>query len=214
MATPAPNRSLYRQRRIDAMLQEGETKTAPPSLERPPSAQQTPRLPQSPGQKRALPSHPVSLRLIYIGSAAVFLCALAACFVWFRQDPLSAPKTQARAGSVMASVPVQSSAPSVPAPVVSSSTEAPKQPQPAPEPVEFKIRRSKSFEKIGPIRLRLVKTYPKRNACDLYIAAGGPSYQKQVRLDERVQIDLSDGAKSAELVVTSIKADQVSGSVQ
>lgn len=195
------------------MLQEG-TKTGPPSPEHPPSAQQTPRPPQNPGQKPPLPSRLPPLRFIYIGSAVVFLCALAACFVLFRQDPVSAPKVQTPTGSVTASVPVKSSATSVPTPAVSPSTEAPKQPEPTPEPVQFKIRRSKSFEKIGPIRLRLVKVYPKRNACDLYIAAGGPSYQKQVRLDQPLQIDLPAGSRPAELVVTDIKADQISGSVQ
>lgn len=236
MATPAPNRSLYRQRRIDAMLQEG-TSTGPTPPESPPAAQQTPRLPQRttadpplsghpsaaqqaprlpqrPGWKQALSSGLTSLHFIYIGSAAVFLCALAACFVLFRQDHFSAPKVQVPAGSVTASVPVKSSASSVPTRVISPPTETPKRPEPAPEPVQFKIRRSKSFEKIGPVRLRLIKAYPKRNACDLYIAAGGPSYQKQVHLDEPVQIDFPNGSRSAELVVTSIRADQISGSVQ
>ncbi|MBV9224517.1 MAG: hypothetical protein JOZ45_05960 [Acidobacteriaceae bacterium] len=210
MATPAPKRSPYRQRRINAMLHDGTTAGLPPPPGNPPpSAQPNSRLPQSSGRKQALSSRPSSLRFLYIGIAAVLSCALAACFILFRQDHSSPPKAQAPAGSVTTSVPAQASAP-----VVSARTEAPKQPEPVPEPVQFNIRRSKSFEKIGPVRLRLVKTYPRRNVCDLYIAAGGPSYQKQVHLDKPIQIDFPDGNGSAELIVTSIRADQISGSVQ
>jgi len=213
MATTAPKRSLYRQRRIDAMLQEGTTTSSPP-LKDSSSAQQTPPGPQSPGRKQALPLRSSRLPFLYIVIAAVLLGTLTVFLLLFRRDGPPASKAQIPIGPVASPAPAQASAPSVPAPVASPSVEAPKQPEPAPEPVQFKIKRSKSFEKIGPIRLRLIRTFPKRNVCELYVASGGPSYQKQVHLDKPVQIDLLNGAKSAELVVTSIKADQISGSVQ
>jgi hypothetical protein len=153
------------------------------------------------------------LRFLYIGIAAVLLGALAVSLL-FRRDGSPAPKAQIPMGPVASPAPAQASAPSVPTPVASPPVEAPKQSEPAPEPVQFRIKRSKSFEKIGPIRLRLIRTFPKRNVCELYIASGGPAYQKQLHLDKPVQIDLPNGTKSAELVVNSIKADQISGSVQ
>jgi hypothetical protein len=100
------------------------------------------------------------------------------------------------------------------APVASPVTETPKQQEPPPEPVSFRIKRSKVFEKVGPIRLRLLKANTRWNTCNLYINSGGPSYQKQAHLNKPVQIDLPNGSGSAELVVTSIKGDQISGSVQ
>ena len=196
------------------MLNE-EAASAPAPQQSPPSA---PRSPVLPSPARALRTQMRSPRwsrprFVYLGMAAALLCALAVFFVLFHREQPAVPKARATAGPVAVPVPVQTPASSVAEPVASPPVEAPKQQEPAPEAVQFRMKRSKSFERVGPIRLRLVKANPKRNVCDLYIASGGPSYQKQVHLNKPVQIDLSS-AGSVELVVTSIRTDQINGSVQ
>jgi hypothetical protein len=196
------------------MLNEGAAASPPPPLQSPPLAPQSPVSPaRALRTQMRLPRWSPRPRFVYLGIATAFLCALAVLFVLFRREHPAVPKARVTAGPV-ASAPVQTPVSSDPAPVASPPAETPKQQEPAPEAVQFRMKRSKSFEKVGPIRLRLIKANPKRNVCDLYVASGGPSYQKQVHLNKPVQIDLSDGAGSAELVVTSIRTDQINGSVQ
>jgi hypothetical protein len=206
------------------MLNEG-TETPPSPLQStpqvrqhlPPAQQSDPSQFAGALQTQMLSRNRSRLRLIYLGTAATLICTLAAFFALFHGTNSAVPRTRATVGPVAAApaqVPAQTSASRVAAPVAPPPTEGAKQQEPAPEPVQFRLKRSKAFEKIGPIRLRLVKANPKRDVCDLYLTSGGPAYQKQVHLNKPVQIDLPDGAGSAELVMTSIKADQVSGSVQ
>ena len=198
----------------------GEAASPPQSpLPPPPQDKQDFPPPTTPLRTRMLSAHRSRLRFIYSGAAVALLCALAAFYFLFRWDRSPVPKARVTAASpVAAPAPTQTSTASVAAPVISPPKEAPKQQEPPreslPEPVQFRVKRSKAFEKVGPIRLRLVKANPKWNTCDLYISSGGPSYQKQLHLNKPVQIDLRDGVGSAELVVTSIRADQISGSVQ
>jgi hypothetical protein len=205
------------------MLNEG-TATPPAPLQTPPRVQHglPPARQSDPSRlEGALHTQILSrnrsrLRLIYLGTAAVLLCALAAIFALFHGNNSAAPRTRAIVGPIAAApaqAPALAPAPSVAAPVAPPPIESPKQPNSTPEALPFRLKRSKAFEKIGPIRLRLIKAYPKRDVCDLYLASGGPSHQKQVHLNKSVQIDLPDGG-SAELIVTGIKADQISGSVQ
>ena len=215
MATTAPKRSPYKQSRIDAMLNEEATNSPLPSSN-------SSRVPQSfspassSPQPRALSSGRSRPPFVLLGIATALLCILVVFFILFRQNhtPASQARTIVSPVTKPAPAPAQASLPTVPAPVISPTTEAPKQQEPLPEPVQFRIKRSKTFEKVGPVRLRLLKANPKRNTCDLYISSSGPAYQKQAHLNKPVQIDLRDGAGSAELVVTAIKADQISGSVQ
>ncbi len=228
MATPSPNRSAYRERRIHAMLNEGVADSPPPPQQAPPlpPPQQTlsppppPRRQNPPPAQRPLrvetpPAPGNRRRLVYMGSAAALLCSLAVFFLLFRQDRSTVsnprlPEHSSTAGPVM-SPPVRST----PAPVVSSPpTDVSTGQEPAPEPVPFKISRSRAFERVGPIRLRLVKANLKRGTCDVYIAAGRRPYQKQLQLNKLVQIELPSGSRSAELIVTKIGKDQVSGLVQ
>lgn len=199
------------------MLKEEAVSSSPP----PPSPSQPPRS-ISPARRssQTQSSAPDRSRLlfIYLGTAAALLCASVILFVLYRQGQPSVSQGHADVRPVKApsptAAPAQASAPASSAPVVSPTAEKPKQQGPPPEPVQFRIKRSKIFEKVGPIRLRLLKANTRWNTCDLYINSGGPSYQKQAHLNKPVPIDLPDGSGAAELVVTSIKGDQVSGSVQ
>jgi hypothetical protein len=195
------------------MLNEGSA-TSPPSLPSSPQARQSFPPPASPQRTQMLSFRRSRLGFIYFGTAMALLCAFVMFYFLFRQDHPSAPPTRAMTGPVAAPAPAQASVSNVPAPVASPPKEVPKQQEPPPEPVQFRIKRSKSFEKVGPIRLRLVKANLKWSTCDLYVNAGGSSYQKQAHLNRPVQIELPDSAGSAELVVTGIRADQISGSVQ
>lgn len=154
---------------------------------------------------------------VSLGVAVALFCIAAVLLILFRREAApTSHATQARTivspATVPLPAPVQASAAPVSAPA--SAQEPPQQQEPSSEPVQFHLKRAKAFEKVGPIRLRLVKANARRNTCDLYINSGGPSYQKQARLNKPVPIDLANDAGSAELVVTSIKSDQISGSLQ
>ena len=196
------------------MLNEGAASSPPPPPPNPPQARQSFPRPLNPAPPAISSFSRSRLRFIYTGSAIALLCALAVFYFLFRQDRPSAPKARMAASPVAAPAPAQAPAPTASAPVVSTPKEEPTQQEPLPEPVQFRIKRAKTFEKVGPIRLRLIKTNLRWNTCDLYINSGGASFQKQAHLDKPVQIDLRDGAGSAVLVVSGIRSDQISGSVQ
>ena len=143
------------------------------------------------------------------------LCAVGVFYLFFHRDRPAVSQVTVSQSPVVAPTPAPVQQIAAPAPEAAPppAKEAASD-RSAPEPVSFSLRRSKVFEKIGSIRLRLIKAIPKRRACDLYIAAGGPSYQKQAHLNKPVQINLPDGNGSVELTVTSIGADGISGSVQ
>ena len=193
------------------MLNE-EVTSSPPPLPSPPPARQNPLPVSRSPQRQAFPAS--RRRLVPLGIVTTILCAAVIFFVLSRRDHAPAPQAHTTVNPVTVPAPAQASAPAVSTPVASPAQETPKQQEPPPEPVQFRIKRSKAFEKVGPIRLRLVKANTRWNTCDLYINSGGSSYQKQAHLNKPVQIDLHNGAASAELVVTGIKADQISGSLQ
>ncbi len=156
------------------------------------------------------------LPIVLAGVAVALLCAIGVFYLFFhRNRPVISQVTVSQSPvAAPTPAPVQQSAAPAPEAAPPPAKEAVAPGRPAPEPVSFSLKRSKLFEKIGSIRLRLVKAIPKRRTCDLYIAAGGPSYQKQAHLNKPVQIDLPNGSGSVKLMVTNIGADGISGSVQ
>ena len=213
MATTAPKRSTYRQRRVDVMLNEGAASSPPPLPSAPQARQNLSPASHSP-QSQIFSSIRPRLLFALGGIAAALLCAVLIFFALFRHDHAPASQARITVNPVTAPAPVQASAPAAPMPLVSPEKETPKQQDPLAEPVQFRIKRSKAFEKIGPIRLRLLKANTRWNTCELYINSGGPSYQKQAHLSKPVQIDFPNSAGPVELIVTGIKSDQISGSVQ
>lgn len=219
------------------MLNGGTSHGSPPAddlLHKEPLTRSLPEVAVPPPQRQEIqPRRPSALRspasasqwtrfrLLYLGAAALLVCSLAGFVLFTRRDRAIDIKLKPLESSAAVAASKETPAARLPvadqpvaAPAASPVTEAPQQKTAAPEPVSFKLRQSKIYERVGSIRIRLNRTNPKRSTCDLYIAAGGPAYQKQARLNKPVQIDLPQGNGSLELVVTSINSGGISGSVQ
>ncbi len=198
------------------MLNEEAAASSSPPLPSPPQARQNPSSPPSRSQRSQILSSSRS-RLFVLGTMAAIVCALTLFLALSRHD--HTPPPQERASAVPVTAPLSAATASLPAqalPPTASPAITPPAPEPSKveEPVQFRLKRSKAFERVGPIRLRLLRANTRWNTCELYINSGGPSYQKQAHLNKPVQINLPEGTGAAELLVTSIRADQISGSVQ
>ena len=95
--------------------------------------------------------------------------------------------------------------------------EGPSQPAPAaaPQRVDFRLRRSRSFQTVGPIKLRLLRINVRRSNADLSLMVNGRRMDRtHVGLDKPVQIGGGKGSGTpVALVLSSLTKESVSGYV-
>ncbi len=203
MSLTQPQRSIYRDRRINAMLQERTPEGTSDS-------------PTAPADDLRKPHRNRSFRpsVLVIALATAGLCALAVFFVLFRHDT----------ARVVTNVPVQAARPapeSVPNEVAKpaaqeAATAQPASPQtapPAPTRVQFRLSRSNRAQTVGGMNVKLVSTNARRGICNLQVTApnGRPS-QYTVQANRQLKVQL-DAGRSVSVLVTGISKSSISGSV-
>ena len=103
----------------------------------------------------------------------------------------------------------------IPVPAPKSNTASIDSPTPAAissEPRLFSLKRTRSYQTFGPLKLKLGKTEPVRGLCDLRVEVGPRSFvHRNVRLDEALWVALPKGNSAAQIVLTRMEPDRVSG---
>lgn len=83
-----------------------------------------------------------------------------------------------------------------------------------PAPVEFKLKRSRSYQRIGAIGLRLVRVNARRRTCDLSMQLSDRRIvQKRLLLNKPLQLKLPKSTEPLQLLVSEIGRDSVAGAV-
>ena len=210
MSSSPTQRSTYRHRRINVMLQESESEPVLPSPPpgKPPASRHSISAPAS-----FIPSRTSRNAVIGIAIATAVLCAVGVFFLLFRTD-------SARAVQSIPSQPVRTAPAEAVAPKESASTStALRETQPeaaskptAPAPVQFKVRRgSRTQQAFGPLNLRVVTANPRRGTCSLAISSGkSRPVQRAIQLNRPIEVTTEDGA-TLSLKVTAVSRDLVAG---
>ncbi len=155
--------------------------------------------------------------LAYLAVAVAILCASSVFFILCQRDnsrflAISNPlKTTAANASARPAISV--TAPPLPAKPADSTAVLP-QPT-APQRVLFRLRRSKSFQTVGPIKVRLLRINLRRSNADLSVMVNGRRFDRShVALDRPLQVASSKGSgPSVELVLNAVTREGVSGYV-
>lgn len=81
-------------------------------------------------------------------------------------------------------------------------------------PVEFKLKRSRTFEKIGPVRVRLLRVNLRRRTCDLIMQfSNRRSVQRRLQLNRPLEVRPEPRAEPLQITVSSIARDSIAGAV-
>jgi len=81
-----------------------------------------------------------------------------------------------------------------------------------PAPVEFKLKRSRTYQDVGPVGMRLLRVNLRRRACDLIIQLnGGRTLQKHAQLNRASQFKVKPSAEPLQITVSGIGRDSVAG---
>jgi len=170
-------------------------------------------LPADGGIPRRLPA-----RFILSAVAISALCAVTVFTMSVRQEQRRYAAAAIEAYSLVqtarqaASAVAPAKAPLPPAPEKARPTAAPV--VPSPMMTGFDLSRSRHWKTIGSFRLRVNKTDVKRGYCDLSVLDEGHHIlNSRVFLDERMVVPTRLGAPSAEIMITSIGKNRVSGYV-
>ena len=79
-------------------------------------------------------------------------------------------------------------------------------------PVQFKLKRSRTYEDVGPVGMRLLRVNLRRRACDLILQLnGGRTLQKHAQLNRASQFKVKGGAGPLQITVSEIGRDSVAG---
>ncbi len=213
MPSPQTQRSAYRERRINVMLQESSSPAG--TNAQAPAVEKAPETPALPAARRSTRS------ILYIFLATALLCAAAMFFLLFRHDASETVKN-------VPVQPVQTQAPQVPAaaqhappadafakPEISSATTSESKPVAGKaERIRFKLRRTSKCQKFGPLNLKLVATNARRGTCNILFASAdqAPS-QHIIQMNRPLQVEGTDGSRIS-LTVNGITRDSVNGYVE
>jgi hypothetical protein len=81
-------------------------------------------------------------------------------------------------------------------------------------PVEFKLKHSRTFEKIGPVRVRLLRVNLRRHTCDLIMQfSNHRSVQRRLQLNRPLEVRPEPRARPLQITISSIARDSISGVV-
>ena len=188
------------------------------------------RYPASEIAEQSAPTHLNPRSLAYLAIAVAILCASCVFFVlcqrdnsWFLaiSNPLhpATPKLSEQPASVP--VPRDAMPPSADAISTRSATDSGSTQQarlypenPNSQRVQFRLRRSRFFQTVGPLKLRLARTNLRRSNADLSLMVDGHRLDRQVALDKPVQVTQPNGSgKSFEIVLSGLSREGVSGYV-
>jgi hypothetical protein len=86
-------------------------------------------------------------------------------------------------------------------------------PAPAPQRLDFRLHRSRSFQTVGPVKLRLLRINVRRSNADLSLMVNGRRTDRtHVGLDKPLQIGGGKGSgKPIAIVLSSLTKESVSG---
>src|SRR4051812_20820020 len=83
-----------------------------------------------------------------------------------------------------------------------------------PEPVQFKLQRSPTYQTVGPVGLRLLRVNLKRRVCDISIQLEGHRrLQKRLQLNRPFQFKPTPSGGDTEITVSGIASDSVAGTL-
>ena len=83
----------------------------------------------------------------------------------------------------------------------------------ATEPLQFKIRRSRPYQTVGPVTLRLLRVNARRRTADVNIATKGRrTIQRRFELNRVVEIETV--SQPLQLTISGIAKDSISGSLR
>jgi hypothetical protein len=82
------------------------------------------------------------------------------------------------------------------------------------EPVEFKIKRSRTYQTVGTIGIRLLRVNPRRRTCDLSIQLKNHrSLQRRLQLNRPLQLKPEPSSDSLHITISAIARDSIAGSL-
>ena len=219
MPTPPPNRSAYRERRINVMLQD-DSAAAPQVSSDPLSA--------DPGtQFHATTPAAAPMRLeasrnrmiLVISAATALLCAAVVLFVLFRRDnsqtaraseaqlsPTQIPSTQSASHSPAPAITTpEAAAPAIAAPLASQT-----QPASEGERIRFRLKRSARAQSFGAFQLRLLTSSPRRGLCQLAISNSSGRAQRTLEINRPASVKLAENT-TVEVLVNGLTRDTITG---
>ena len=161
---------------------------------------------------------PLALQsMAYLAVAVAILCASCVFFLLCQRDnsrflAISSPLKAAAAKPAVRPAPIPAATPQT-----ASTLPAPAGPMPvvAPQRVEFKVHRSRAFQTVGPIKLRLVRINLRHSNADLSLLVNGRRVDKrQIALDKPFQVPPTRTTGHAiEIVLQGLTKESVSGYV-
>lgn len=200
MPAPTQNTSTYKRRVISAML-EGPAADAPPRGDAP----------------RGI----LSREIVYWVFALAFISAAGVFFLLYTRD------SSAITGAGVASISAPQNSNPASLPVVRSASPSPaEQTKPAaapPLPTEdtsvknvdseslpFKITRSRVYQNVGPIGVRLLRVDLKRRTCDLSFRSKDHRYaQRRFQVNRALQVKVGRNATVVDVTVSSLARDSI-----
>jgi hypothetical protein len=85
---------------------------------------------------------------------------------------------------------------------------------PVREAIEFKLKRSRTYQTVGAIGLRLLRVNPRRRTCDVSVQVKNRhSLQRRVQLNRPLELKPTPSADSLQLTVSAISRDSIAGSL-
>jgi hypothetical protein len=82
----------------------------------------------------------------------------------------------------------------------------------SPAPLEFNLKRSRKFENVGPIGIRLLRVNVRRHTCDLTVRLNNHRIvQRRLVLNKSLEVRLDRSAEPLQITVSSITRYSISG---
>src|SRR3954451_20596667 len=82
------------------------------------------------------------------------------------------------------------------------------------EPVEFKINRSRAYQTVGTVGLKLLRVNPRRRTCDISIQSKNRrTLQKRLQLNRPFRVNPTFSADPLLITVSTISRDSITGSL-
>jgi hypothetical protein len=196
MPVPTQSTPVYKKRRITVMLEEPRFQEMSRSLPDP-APSWSPKFVSAVVGLAILSALGVFLVLYHHDRSAVLSpgpVAAVAPFGDAKGNPGSLP--QDKAGAVQRPAPSAANDLSVPAPIK----------------FKFKLKRSRTYEDVGPVGMRLLRVNLRRRACDLILQLNsGRTLQKHAQLNRASQFKVKGGAEPLQITVSEIGRDSVVG---
>ena len=192
MSAPTQSSPMYKRRLINAMLEE-----------------------PGPRRLRGLPSislRPWSTKLVAAVGGLALVSGLGVFLFLFHHDASASPSASPL---LVRAEPNRDAAPLAGEHVASSEAWIPAdQNAPAAASLQFNLKRSRAFQKIGPIGIRLLRVNLRRRTCDVTMRLNNHRIvQRRLLLNRPLEVRHEASAQPLRILVSSIAKDSIAGVV-